>query len=980
MANSLILKIKKLIAKVVIGAVLMIFNTVLITIHKMSVSFLITQLFIRHDAFVPNVIVLTFAPMMLLFYSFYKYLFYEETPKQSFIFYLLEGIIEGGSQGIALIILVFFYENTQQYITMLYIELVSFVPFICYSMPKLKSCKLNGIILLISSIFPIVTAVIISIHYRFYWQIITVDLLFVAPYWRSYLTGVSGGYITQIEKHRYFTSFIRELTKIIGLIVGCCFVYYTNQINPTERWLINQIYLLPLYCSLLIPFILQITISWGMKAALPITTATLPMIISIIIALLLYLSTCHWYWIPEIFEGMCIYYAGDTDWWFVGCFIGVFVSCCLFCKRLVEQKRYINKTRDVWSIPDVCCISFSNSLLLNRRTDEIIQNEMRGSDEDTFKTKRIVICATMYHETEAEMTQLIKSFKRLDNIPSSKDHIVFCIIFDDSCTVDRLTLYFNLFAEQIIRLLYQERVKMEYKVQWFGAIALGVFKNGTSLTILFKDSHLIKKNKRYSQLMLFNYAIKTYGKEDTFILFTDGDTYFSPSSVRKLCLEISSNPRCGAISGRIYPDGKGVWASFQKFEYATSHWLQKPAEELLGSVLCCPGCFTLLRLEAIYEDNLRDKRIFDKYSEPPQSSIGILTHNFGEDRWLSYLLIEKGWELKYCSITKSKSYCPTTTQEFFNQRRRWLTSTWANLVMIIKNWMRIKRNNKKISTGFMIYTFLNFISSFTTPPTTLLLIYGLLVNLEIPYTQVIALALSVFPVLIFLIIEVVVHYLPAPSFEIWCINIISGIYGIEMLLVIVNLIYSLITIQQISINLIFCGALVIVYVITIVLHCEFNRIVGGIITIFLIPTTNILLIIYSFMHMSDVSWGTREQHYEGTLQKIVYAQNSDINYIDQISIFTPESSTEKHNKKMRSKLKKTQFITILLFFFTSLCWIILSLLLMFLDYQYHLKIIGISFSFMIVPTCLTILLVGVQFICMMFHRIDSLAFILSHSE
>lgn len=27
------------------------------------------------------------------------------------------------------------------------------------------------------------------------------------------------------------------------------------------------------------------------------------------------------------------------------------------------------------------------------------------------------------------------------------------------------------------------------------------------------------------------------------------------------------------------------------FDYAIGHWFQKAAEHVLGSVLCCPGCF-----------------------------------------------------------------------------------------------------------------------------------------------------------------------------------------------------------------------------------------------------------------------------------------------------------------------------------------------------------------------------------------------------
>lgn len=55
-----------------------------------------------------------------------------------------------------------------------------------------------------------------------------------------------------------------------------------------------------------------------------------------------------------------------------------------------------------------------------------------------------------------------------------------------------------------------------------------------------------------------------------------------------------------------------VW--YQKFEYAVGHWLQKTAEHVFGSVLCSPGCFSLMRAEALMSDNVM-KRYTTKATE-----------------------------------------------------------------------------------------------------------------------------------------------------------------------------------------------------------------------------------------------------------------------------------------------------------------------------------------------------------------------------
>lgn len=48
--------------------------------------------------------------------------------------------------------------------------------------------------------------------------------------------------------------------------------------------------------------------------------------------------------------------------------------------------------------------------------------------------------------------------------------------------------------------------------------------------------------------------------------------------------------------------GPIVW--YQKFEYAVGHWLQKVSEHVFGTVMCSPGCFSLLRGSTILEDQI----------------------------------------------------------------------------------------------------------------------------------------------------------------------------------------------------------------------------------------------------------------------------------------------------------------------------------------------------------------------------------------
>ena len=60
-------------------------------------------------------------------------------------------------------------------------------------------------------------------------------------------------------------------------------------------------------------------------------------------------------------------------------------------------------------------------------------------------------------------------------------------------------------------------------------------------------------------------------------------TSLQPDAIIKLVDLMKRNPRIGASCGRIHPTGNSVIAMYQKYEYATGHWLQKSTEHILGS-------------------------------------------------------------------------------------------------------------------------------------------------------------------------------------------------------------------------------------------------------------------------------------------------------------------------------------------------------------------------------------------------------------
>ena len=74
-------------------------------------------------------------------------------------------------------------------------------------------------------------------------------------------------------------------------------------------------------------------------------------------------------------------------------------------------------------------------------------------------------------------------------------------------------------------------------------------------------------------------------------------------------------------------------------------------------------------------------------------------------------MVQAGWRLEYCAAAEDSTYCPENFDEFFKQRRRWIPSTLANLILLISEWKVTVENNDHISFAFILYQALMVLST-----------------------------------------------------------------------------------------------------------------------------------------------------------------------------------------------------------------------------------------------------------------------------
>jgi chitin synthase len=258
----------------------------------------------------------------------------------------------------------------------------------------------------------------------------------------------------------------------------------------------------------------------------------------------------------------------------------------------------------------------------------------------------------------------------------------------------------------------------------------------TKMFIHLKDKSMIRHKKRWSQCMYMYYLLghrlmqlpisperKAVLAQNTFILTLDGDIDFQPQAVSLLVDLMKKNVKLGAACGRIHPVGSGPIVWYQYFEYAISHWLQRASEHVFGCVMCSPGCFSLFRAKAFMDTNVM--AMYTSKSEEPRHYV---QYDQGEDRWLCTLLLQAGHLVEYSAASDAYTHAPEGFNEFYNQRRRWIPSTMANIFDLLMTTKQTTKVNDNMSIMYMMYQGMLMLGTVMGPGTIFLMLVGAFVS------------------------------------------------------------------------------------------------------------------------------------------------------------------------------------------------------------------------------------------------------------
>jgi len=742
-----------------------------------------------------------------------------------------------------------------------------------------------------------------------WWEIPVSLILASTSWWKNFvfIDRLEPHWCEAFKRHRYASSFFKTVVKIGFIFIGTALIakykWNLDNSNIFDHTLWYDVITTShgLWFTLVGSWVAYYIVWFACLSCLQIVCVALPVLLATPLSIFYQSYSCRDYLYNTTSVGACDAFSSGTlsEGIYIAGGIILWVSFIIMAGHLWQgiDKRDANQLEeDLWAQPEsFCCMFMEQSIALNRNRNPKVIKSLDGDVEYGYHAHRTYITTTMYHETKEEMTKLVMSLLQIDaEIPTEDkvaDYYEAHIIFDDAflkqpnAKPDNFDYspYYNQYVFYLLDIFSDLKLKRmgDAVVTWYGEVLTFKFALGMKLVVHLKDVSKIRQKKRWSQILYMHVILEDVLDnesklgmldQNTFILMIDGDTQFSRKSINLMRHMIElDRVRSGAICGRIFPTGSSnpiLW--YQKFEYAVGHWFQKTAEHVFGTVLCSPGCFSLVRIAALYRKSGEDMDgkmpAIEAYSKEVTTALDVLQFDQGEDRMLSTLIIQNGWRLQYCAGAEAGTFCPMSFGDFFKQRRRWISSTLANLYFLIASSTDIIKTNTSVSPPFMLYTGGVFASSIFGPATVILIIIGglgyafnLQNNISVGLGLGLPLAYMALCIVFNLDMETDTPRKKSKKVDIQVAGafILTSAYAVLMASVAVGISAQMVE-EPRSVSAIYLYILIATMVIVAVLHGEFLLLTYGVVYLFLLPSMYLILIMFAMANTHDQSWGTRD--------------------------------------------------------------------------------------------------------------------------
>jgi cellulose synthase/poly-beta-1,6-N-acetylglucosamine synthase-like glycosyltransferase len=230
-----------------------------------------------------------------------------------------------------------------------------------------------------------------------------------------------------------------------------------------------------------------------------------------------------------------------------------------------------------------------------------------------------------------------------------------------------------------------------------------------------------------------------------YVFHTDADTFVGTDCVSKLVRECSIN-EADAACGFVKVDFRNAhnvfnfWNNFQYCQYHINQILRRRFESLFNSVVCMPGCVTLLKFSNNYDIWAKTLSRYCRLPKPNEffSTVSIMQ---GTDRHYTKCLLKERGRIVMCDDAFVYTTTPQSSKTYISQRKRWSSNCLSNSVTYF--------SSNKLNWFIKINSSFNILKIYTTP-FRLISVIVFLANIgSISLQQIIMLLIFVGPYLVF---------------------------------------------------------------------------------------------------------------------------------------------------------------------------------------------------------------------------------------
>lgn len=119
-----------------------------------------------------------------------------------------------------------------------------------------------------------------------------------------------------------------------------------------------------------------------------------------------------------------------------------------------------------------------------------------------------------------------------------------------------------------------------------------------------------------------------------------------------------------------------------------------------------------------------ENSVMKKYTTKSDQARHYVQYDQGEDRWLCTLLLKQKFRVEYSAASDAYTHAPEGFNEFYNQRRRWVPSTIANIFDLLADAKEVIKVNSSISMPYIIYQMMLMFGTILGPGTIFLMMVG----------------------------------------------------------------------------------------------------------------------------------------------------------------------------------------------------------------------------------------------------------------